>query len=66
MRHENLAAVALTCLAAAGCGERSKPTPAPSATPVAPAASAGFTKDVHSYSNPAEIRVHHVDLDWDV
>ncbi|HVE66802.1 MAG TPA: M1 family aminopeptidase/hydrolase, partial [Thermoanaerobaculia bacterium] len=35
-------------------------------TPTASAASAAPAKDVHSYSNPAEIRVRHVDLDWDV
>jgi leukotriene A-4 hydrolase/aminopeptidase len=64
VRHEKLAAVALTCLAAAGCGERPKSTPAPAPSP-APSAPAP-TKDVHSYSNPAEIRVRHVDLDWDV
>src|SRR5512134_2447308 len=62
VRHEKLAAVALTCLAAAGCGERPEATKAAAPTPVATTA----PKDVHSYSNPAEIRVRHVDLDWDV
>jgi leukotriene A-4 hydrolase/aminopeptidase len=63
VRHEKLVAVALTCVAAVGCGERSKPTPAPAATPAAAPAAA---KDVHSYSNPGEVRVRHLDLDWDV
>lgn len=29
-------------------------------------ADANFAMDVHSYSNPQEIRVRHVDLDWNV
>jgi len=63
VRYERLAAVTLTCLAATGCGERSTATKEPSPTPAASAASA---RDVHSYSNPAEVRVRRVDLDWDV
>jgi leukotriene-A4 hydrolase len=30
------------------------------------AAAARAVEDAHSYSNPAEVRVRHVDLDWDV
>src|SRR5918992_826142 len=30
------------------------------------AATPRAVEDVHSYSNPAEVRVRHVDLDWDV
>jgi leukotriene A-4 hydrolase/aminopeptidase len=30
------------------------------------AAAPRAVEDVHSYSNPAEVRVRHVDLDWDV
>jgi len=29
-------------------------------------AAANFARDVHSYSNPQEIKVRHVDLDWNV
>ena len=64
MRYDKLAAVALTALASVACGERSKSEPA--AAPAASTAPAAPVKDVHSYSNPAEIRVRHVDLDWDV
>jgi leukotriene-A4 hydrolase len=32
----------------------------------AAAPAAAVARDVHSYSNPAEVRVRHVDLDWDV
>ena len=66
MRYDKLAAVALTTLVSAACGERSKPGPEPAAPPAASAAPSTPVKDVHSYSNPAEIRVRHVDLDWDV
>ncbi len=66
MRYETLAVVTLACLSAAGCGERARPAPETSATPTSTAASTAPAKDVHSYSNPTEIRVRHVDLDLDV
>ncbi len=64
MRYGKLAAAAMMCVAAVGCGGhpggRSSPTPPPSAAPVESA------RDEHSYGNLGEIRVRHVDLDWDV
>ena len=63
MRYAKLAAVTAICLGAARCGERPQATPAPAP---APATASAPAKDVHSYSNPAEIRVRHLDLDWDV
>jgi aminopeptidase N len=69
LRYEQLAAAAVMCLAAAGCGEgRSGSSPPVAASPAAsaPAAATSRARDEHSYGNPAEIRVRHVDLDWDV
>jgi aminopeptidase N len=69
LRHEQLAAAAVMCLAAAGCGEGGSGPPSAAATPTAastPAAATSRARDEHSYGNPAEIRVRHVDLDWDV
>ncbi|HEV8231402.1 MAG TPA: M1 family metallopeptidase [Thermoanaerobaculia bacterium] len=54
----------MICLVAAGCGgdpsAGSGPAVIPSVVPT------NAARDVHSYANPAEIRVRHVDLDWDV
>jgi aminopeptidase N len=68
LRHEQLAAAAVMCLAAAGCGERrSGPPPAVTISPAVSApATTSAARDEHSYGNPAEIRVRHADLDWDV
>ncbi|HLN80460.1 MAG TPA: M1 family aminopeptidase, partial [Thermoanaerobaculia bacterium] len=64
MQHQQLAAVVVMSLAAAGCG-RPSATPAPAATPSATAATR-TSRDGHSYGNPEEIRVRHANLDWDV
>ncbi|HEX9149610.1 MAG TPA: M1 family metallopeptidase [Thermoanaerobaculia bacterium] len=64
MRYEQLAAVVVMSLAAAGCGGPSA-TPASAATPSATAATR-TSRDGHSYGNPEEIRVRHANLDWDV
>ncbi|HEV8610943.1 MAG TPA: aminopeptidase, partial [Thermoanaerobaculia bacterium] len=66
MRYGQLTAAAVMCLAAGGCGERRSGssrvvTPSP-----APAVATHAARDEHSYGNPAEIRVRHADLDWDV
>jgi aminopeptidase N len=68
LRHDQLAAAAVMCLAAVGCGERSGPSPAVTTSPAvgAPATPTSAARDEHSYGNPAEIRVRHADLDWDV
>jgi aminopeptidase N len=54
----------MMCLVGAGCGGHpsagSGPAVAPSVVP------ANAARDVHSYANPAEIRVRRMDLDWDV
>jgi leukotriene A-4 hydrolase/aminopeptidase len=66
VRYEQLAAAAMMCLAAGGCGERrTGPSPAVTPSPAA-ATAASAARDQHSYGNPAEIRVRHADLDWDV
>jgi leukotriene A-4 hydrolase/aminopeptidase len=54
----------MMCLAAAACGGR--PSAGSPAAEAASAATVSAARDVHSYANPAEIRVRHVDLDWDV
>jgi leukotriene-A4 hydrolase len=64
VRYEQLAAVVVMSLAAAGCGGPSA-TPVPAAAPSATAATR-TARDEHSYGNPEEIRVRHADLDWDV
>ena len=43
------------------------PSPSPSVPPVAAAAvPASARRDVHSFANPDEVVVRHLDLDWDV
>jgi leukotriene-A4 hydrolase len=70
LRLVRVAAAAMMCLAAGGCGDHrpassAAVTPSPRAS--APAtASSSAARDVHSYGNPAELCVRHADLDWDV
>ena len=64
-----VAAAAVICLSAAGCGgPRGGPSTGATPTPAAAAApqSAGAARDEHSYGNPADVRVRHADLDWEV
>jgi leukotriene-A4 hydrolase len=60
-----IAAAATICLSVAACG-RPRSAPSAAVTPSASPAAAAVTGDEHSYGNPAEIRVRHADLDWDV
>jgi leukotriene-A4 hydrolase len=54
--------------AATGCRERSHDGGSAVSTPAAttPAAAASGARDSHSFANPDEIVVRHIDLDWDV
>src|SRR2546423_239098 len=52
MKHIARAAAILLCLLAASCGK--------------PRAMQTARRDIHSYSNPEQLRVHHLDLDCEV
>ncbi len=53
----------LLCLLSFRCGREPPKTQRPMKPPDAPVAHAG---DVHSFSNPDEVLVRHLDLDWEV
>src|SRR3712207_2177846 len=50
----------------AGASSPSPPAAGAQRTARQRAAAPRAVEDVHSYANPAEVRVRHVDLDWDV
>jgi leukotriene A-4 hydrolase/aminopeptidase len=52
-------------LSACGAPPQTQNNASPQTTPNAPAA-APKVEDAHSYSNPQEVRVSHIDLDWNV
>lgn len=54
----------LLCLHALHC--RAKPAPPAAVTAPTPVAASALERDVHSYSNPGEALVRHLDLEWDV
>jgi leukotriene-A4 hydrolase len=56
-----LALIISTCLAVASYGQKTKRGIMQKSTAVQT-----FAEDVHSYSNPQQVRVRHVDLDWNV
>jgi len=61
-----LAALATGAIFLSACAapqtQNNAPQTPPSATPQSPSK----VEDVHSYSNPQEVRVSHIDLDWNV
>jgi leukotriene-A4 hydrolase len=61
-----LAALVTSAIFLSACGapqtQNNAAQPSPGATPQAPSK----VEDVHSYSNPQEVRVTHIDLDWNV